>query len=302
MAQVIQVAIPDGVGPGEAFLVEFNGTQFDITVPDGCEPGMLIEVEVPGGADEPPAEPTAEASGDPAPQLIEVAIPDGVGPGEAFLVEFDGTQFNITVPDGCEPGMLIQVEVPVIAPEPTATAATDPPAADPPMEQEMSNLKVSDADASTTSTSSHGRPASKSEGSSSQAAASSSYSNPSSSSSSKKSTNYSSNYKYEKYSPFDYDSTYKYESPKWEPEPSVFDGGFVLSGEAAEPCGDFAVGQLVQVTRSDGTWTYGKVLDYDAGGDTYTIHTKAGPKYFVERGDLTDDIVTNPSDGSCAQQ
>ena len=26
----------------------------------------------------------------------------------------------------------------------------------------------------------------------------------------------------------------------------MFDGGFVLSGEAAEPCGDFAVGQLVQ--------------------------------------------------------
>eukprot|EP00966_Prymnesium_polylepis_P014760 341313-Prymnesium_polylepis.1 len=40
--------------------------------------------------------------------------------------------------------------------------------------------------------------------------------------------------------------------PKWEPEPSVFDGGFVLAGEQAEPCGDFSVGQLVQVTRTDG--------------------------------------------------
>lgn len=117
-------------------------------------------------------------------------------------------------------------------------------------------------------------------------------------------------------------SSYKYASPKWEAEPSVFDGGFVLSGEAAEPCGDFAVGQLVQVgaidlfppknrittirgfqvTRSDGSWTYGKVMDYDSGGDTYTIQTKAGPKYFVERADITEDIVTNPSDGSCAQQ
>ena len=107
-----------------------------------------------------------------------------------------------------------------------------------------------------------------------------------------------------KSNPFDYDYTPSYSSyaPKWEPEPSVFDGGFVLAGEAATPCGDFAVGQLVQVTRSDGSWTYGKVQEYDVGGDTYTVLTKMGPKYMVERDELTDDIVTNPSDGSCAQQ
>ena len=29
---------------------------------------------------------------------------------------------------------------------------------------------------------------------------------------------------------------------------------------------------------------------------------RAGPKHFVERGDITDDVVVNPSDGSCAQQ
>ncbi|KAL3924056.1 MAG: hypothetical protein SGPRY_004031, partial [Prymnesium sp.] len=213
-AQVIEVAIPDGVGPGEAFLVEFNGTQFNITAPDGCGPGTLIQVEVPGNGEEPPAEANPDALADPAPQLIEVAIPDGVGPGEAFLVEFNGTQFNITVPDGCGPGVLIQVEVPDSAPDPGAGAPVEPAAADPPAERELSNLKINDsASTSNNSMPNQGGQSTKSDASSSKGAGSSSYSSvdPSSNStsSSKKSTNYSSNYS------GNYSSNYKYDSSKY---------------------------------------------------------------------------------------
>jgi len=56
------------------------------------------------------------------------------------------------------------------------------------------------------------------------------------------------------------------------------------------------------VTRSDGTWTYGKIMAYDDLGDTYSVMTRAGAKHLVERESLTDDVVVNPSDGSCAQQ
>ena len=35
-----------------------------------------------------------------------------------FTVNFDGREFNIVVPDGCEPGMEIAVEVPAADPEP----------------------------------------------------------------------------------------------------------------------------------------------------------------------------------------
>jgi hypothetical protein len=73
-------------------------------------------------------------------------------------------------------------------------------------------------------------------------------------------------------------------------------------GTFGNPAGDFHVGQLVQVSRSDGSWTYGKIMAYDAGGDTYSVMTRAGAKHFVERSYLTDDVVVNPSDGSCAQQ
>ena len=43
------------------------------------------------------------------------------------------------------------------------------------------------------------------------------------SSSSYSKNSYSSNYE-PKYNPFDYDAKPKYSAPKWEPEPSVFDG------------------------------------------------------------------------------
>ena len=42
--------------------------------------------------------------------------------------------------------------------------------------------------------------------------------------------------------------------------------------------------------------------DYDPTADTYSAMTRAGPKHCIERDDITDDIVVNPSDGSCAQQ
>eukprot|EP00322_Chrysochromulina_rotalis_P011980 CAMPEP_0115846774 /NCGR_PEP_ID=MMETSP0287-20121206/10034_1 /TAXON_ID=412157 /ORGANISM="Chrysochromulina rotalis, Strain UIO044" /LENGTH=232 /DNA_ID=CAMNT_0003300575 /DNA_START=26 /DNA_END=724 /DNA_ORIENTATION=+ len=87
---------------------------------------------------------------------------------------------------------------------------------------------------------------------------------------------------------------------EWAPSTSLFSMG--PPEGFGNPAGDFHVGQLVQVTRSDGSWTYGKIMDHEAEGNTYSVMTRAGAKHFVEREDLTDDIVVNPSDGSCAQQ
>jgi hypothetical protein len=88
-----------------------------------------------------------------------------------------------------------------------------------------------------------------------------------------------------------------------------------------------------QVARSDGSWTYGKIMDYDPSGDVYSVMTKRGlkrgpglllmtpliasliasliisqvmtkrgPKYFVEKSDITEDVCINPGNGGCAQQ
>jgi len=95
-------------------------------------------------------------------------------------------------------------------------------------------------------------------------------------------------------------SSSKSRNQDWAPSTSLFSMG--PPEGFGNPAGDFHVGQLVQVTRNDGTWTYGKVMAHEEEGDTYSVMTRAGAKHFVERADLTDDIVVNPSDGSCAQQ
>ena len=32
---------------------------------------------------------------------------------------------------------------------------------------------------------------------------------------------------------------------------------------------------VCQVNRSDGSWTYGKIMEYDGMGDTYTVSQRA---------------------------
>jgi hypothetical protein len=43
-------------------------------------------------------------------------------------------------------------------------------------------------------------------------------------------------------------------------------------------------------------------MDYDPSGDVYSVMTKRGPKYFVEKSDITEDVCINPGNGGCAQQ
>ena len=103
---VMQVVIPDGVGPGDSFLVAAGRQEFSVAVPPGCLPGMPLEVDLPVEA-----EPESAA-------LLEVAVPDGVGPGESFLVEaMHGLQFSVVVPDGCGPGSTMRVAMPEAAEE-----------------------------------------------------------------------------------------------------------------------------------------------------------------------------------------
>ena len=44
---MMQVTVPDGVGPGDAMSIQVGEQEFTITVPDGVGPGDPLDVDLP---------------------------------------------------------------------------------------------------------------------------------------------------------------------------------------------------------------------------------------------------------------
>ena len=66
----------------------------------------------------PPVAPTAVSRATPAEPLpaamtaVEIVVPEGLGPGDAFDVEWGGVTYSIAVPDGCFGGTALNIELP----------------------------------------------------------------------------------------------------------------------------------------------------------------------------------------------
>merc|ERR1712096_158876 len=44
-------------------------------------------------------------------EAIDVVVPDGLSPGDAFLITSEGTRYEIVVPAGCAPGSVFRAAV-----------------------------------------------------------------------------------------------------------------------------------------------------------------------------------------------
>ena len=126
---LMQIEVPDGVGPGDPMSVFAGDQEFTITVPDGVGPGMLIEVDLPVDEQDPGG---PSGGGEPETEPVIVEVPDGLYPGDMFQVttEWGGT-FEIQVPDGVGPGEQIQVELPTAASQGGEPPPPPPPATTP---------------------------------------------------------------------------------------------------------------------------------------------------------------------------
>jgi len=269
---MVTVNVPEGVYEGQEFLLTYEGQELMVCCPDGCGPGDEITLEVP--AVEAPTGACSEA-----PALVDVCVPEGCFAGMVFTVTFDGTSFDITVPEGVQPGEMLTVEVPASSGS-TATPSPTKLASIP--EQKVSCAPIQEIPdfRHTSSNTSAGPqrvkpPAEK-------------YLKgldiPAFKGKKKGVTANSVN-----------------ADAKWNTVAGDLFSALPSEGFGKE-AGDFAIGQLVQVARSDGSWTYGKIMDYDPSGDVYSVMTKRGPKYFVEKSDITEDVCINPGNGGCAQQ
>ena len=104
----MQVEVPDGVGPGDPMNIMVGNQEFTITVPDGVGPGMMLEVDLPVEDEGMP--PEGGPSDQPMTEAVIVEVPPGLYAGDVFTVETAwGGTFEIAVPDGIGPGEQIQV-------------------------------------------------------------------------------------------------------------------------------------------------------------------------------------------------
>jgi len=115
--QMVEVSVPPGTLGGEEFLISFEGQELYVMAPPDCKPGdpISFEMEVPEG-------------GGATAQQIEIAVPEGCYSGQQFEAFFEGVKFEVSCPEGCGPGSMLLVEVPLAPTEPEPAMRSSPPA------------------------------------------------------------------------------------------------------------------------------------------------------------------------------
>ena len=111
--QPVTLTVPDGVFAGMDMAVEWDGVTYNIAVPEGVGPGQEITVELPSAGGAPPA--TAGMT------PVTLTVPDGLYAGMDMAVEWGGVSYNIAVPEGVGPGQEITVELPSLDEPPADT-------------------------------------------------------------------------------------------------------------------------------------------------------------------------------------
>lgn len=116
-----EIIVPVGVSPGQIFrIVIADGRELTIRCPEDAGPGDVLEIDLPPSfgvvADEPepesPARPAHEV------ETVEVEVPAGLVPGQAFTATSSwGDVFEVVVPKGTAPGSTLFVELPKPLPE-----------------------------------------------------------------------------------------------------------------------------------------------------------------------------------------
>ena len=125
----VNVVVPDGVGPGDTFAVDPGSCVPDgedrmaVEVPEGVVPGQSLLVTTPAGEEIEVVVPGGLTAGDTfevaigeilrgsmsasaalatpvRQQMMNIECPEGVEPGQALLVEWQGQEVQVLVPEG----------------------------------------------------------------------------------------------------------------------------------------------------------------------------------------------------------
>ena len=119
----VVVIVPEGLYPGDEFIIEVGGREWTVDVPDGAYAGHEIEMILPLDDDSSSSDDTMYMEEEPLENSLVVMVPEQCGPGDAFVVETMGPSgesftFETIVPDSCYGGMELVVQVPPPPPPP----------------------------------------------------------------------------------------------------------------------------------------------------------------------------------------
>ena len=124
----ITVTCPDGAVPGDTISVQTaDGSEVDVVVPGDVSPGEEFDITIAGEEDDEGVgsqedeedqkdddanrTETTSSDGDDGEQSVTIVCPDDAGAGDSLVLEIDGSEIEITIPEGVEAGEEFEIQV-----------------------------------------------------------------------------------------------------------------------------------------------------------------------------------------------
>jgi len=113
-AKVIEITVPDNIKAGENLAVEGPFGRFEGPIPEGLKPGDTYQVKID----------TAD-SGD-EDRIVTVVVPEDGEPGKKLVIDGPLGKHEVAIPEGLKPGDKFNVKVGDSIPEPSVVEVTVP--------------------------------------------------------------------------------------------------------------------------------------------------------------------------------
>lgn len=95
----VEVDLPEGLKAGDIFHVLFEGEEYELEVPEGLKPGQTMRVKLKDSDDEE----------EDALIRIELVVPPDFAPGDGLIVQHDGKEYEVVLPDDVKAGERVKV-------------------------------------------------------------------------------------------------------------------------------------------------------------------------------------------------
>ncbi|CAJ1349660.1 unnamed protein product, partial [Effrenium voratum] len=95
--KLVEVDLPEGLKAGDVFHVLHDGAEYELEVPEGMKPGQTMRVKLKDDEELP------------APPSISVEVPEGYRPGDSLVLEREGREYEVALPENVKPGEKVKV-------------------------------------------------------------------------------------------------------------------------------------------------------------------------------------------------